>query len=192
MLLETQVIPTQPMATEYWPIEKMEHGWVIAQATMLAIAVAELLILTQEQLAALLNLITQAQEDQLVMTLTTGLLTQALAATVREVQAQTTRLKGTLTLVHRLVDHRAIPTALLAMTTEVLLLTHRQVVAVTLAVTVRVQVREVVAAVLRLVLVVQAQVVALQEDQDNFLNKTHFYTPLINQLLLAGIFLSFF
>lgn len=158
---------------------------------MQAIAVAELLTLTQEHLTVLLTLIIQALEDQRVMILTTDLLTRALATTVREVQAQTIRLKGTLTLVHRRVDHRETPIALRAMTTEALHPTHRRAtVAVTLA-TVQVH-EEVAAAALRPVLVVQAQVVALQEDQDNFLNKTHFYTPLINQLLLAGIFLSFF
>jgi hypothetical protein len=156
---------------------------------MLIIAAIEQLTQTLELAIAQQILTIRVQEDQQVMTLTTDRLTQALVTIVREVQAQTMRLKAILIHVRLQVDHRAIPTTLLAMTTEVLLLTHRRVVVV---VTLAVQVREVAAAVLRLVLVVQAQVVALQEDQDNFLNKTHFYTPLINQLLLAGLFLSFF
>ncbi len=129
------------------------------------------------------------------MILTTDLLTQALAAIIREVQVQTTLLKETLTLVHHRVEHRAIRTVLLAMTTEVLLLTHRQVVAVILIVTVLVQVRarEVAAvAVLHLVQAVQAQVVALQEDQDNFLNKTHFLYPANKPIVVGGDFFILF
>ena len=140
---------------------------------MLIIAAIEQLTLTLELVIAQQILTIRVPEDQLVMTLTTDRLTQALVTIAQEVQALTMLLKAILTRVRLQAGHQATTRTALQAMTEV-----RQTILLLVEVLLALQV--VLAPILVVLDLVQEEAVvvlaraALQEDQDNFKYKLNF------------------